>query len=211
MIIRPIMELSAAMPIGSLYGQSGMQDILQSVNSRLNGGASVMFGEDNPMLNTFRDFKVAVLDKIEEGRQLLKRGLGVITGQVTDVMIPITSEEILQNIPECMYIPILTYEPVRKLFEAGRIQGYGLTPADLPYMERDMWGRLISNGKADIVPGEKPPEYLEYHFNSYDPDYEIEDLTAIDESRQFIDRWLKDEMCKKEPRDLTDLNSLVAP
>lgn len=108
-------------------------------------------------------------------------------------------EELERGIPLSMQIPILTHEPIRRMFEEGKLQGFSLHPCDLP--EEDIYGRLINNGRVDLSgpPAEDGNYYLHYKWFLDDPDWTYDDIMMVRESRD----WLTDFM-NQTKFDITD-------
>lgn len=207
--ISPMLSMTTNFSIGELLGTGGGRQVAENLSREMNGGdVSVLFAANDPLMSGYQTIKKYFVDEAENNLKLVHRSLGVI--QANNIgMIPIETEDDLLSIPECMYMPILTYAPVRELLESNKIYGFGLAPENIP--DGDMWGRLAqTNGRVDMIPGEKVPEHFEWIFKSDDPDYEIEDLDAIDRTRGFIDSWLKEELKSDTPRDLTDCLSLMS-
>ncbi len=114
--------------------------------------------------------------------------IGIVNKE--DTFIIIDREELLGGIPLCMHDPIMRYEPVRKLFEDGRIFGFGwdYVPED------DIYKRLIDNGNCDDVAeamNDDSEFSLRYEFLSTDPDLDFDQLEAIRETREYIDQVLE--------------------
>ncbi len=114
--------------------------------------------------------------------------IGIVNKE--DTFIIIDREELLGGIPLCMHDPIMRYEPVRKLFEDGRIFGFGwdYVPED------DIYKRLIDNGNCDDVAEAMNDDgefSLRYEFLSTDPDLDFDQLEAIRETREYIDQVLE--------------------
>lgn len=108
-----------------------------------------------------------------------------------DTFMVIDSEELLGGIPLCMHDPIMRYAPVRNLFEEGRIFGFGwdYVPED------DIYKRLIDNGGCEDVLRSMNDEgefTIKYEFVSTDPDLSFDQLEAIRETREYIDRVLSE-------------------
>ena len=200
----PQLQLNVPVPINMMMGNTGNMSMMKEITSTLNSGSSVMFSHDNPLHQGFQAVQ-SILGHIDQGARQIQKTIGmVLQGKPVNHFTPIVDEEQLYNVPDCMKMPILMYEPVRQLWIQGKLQAWGLSPTSLPYGEPDPWTRLINNGTVNIMPGEKIPEYFEWKFTSDDPEYEIEDLNALIETRGFVDWWLKKELSSENPRDFTN-------
>jgi len=181
--------------IGSFLNTAVPQEILNSISSVASTNVSLP-----PNIAEF----------IEAGRQKfindiinpLKETLGIVRKKINiqlddaNTIRPLTSLEDLINPPPVMILPIVTFKPIRKLLEEGRIDGYGINPQYLP--EEDVYDRLINNGKVDDILNSLLPkknketdetEYYIIHRNvitSEDPDLTFEELDAIEETREFL-------------------------
>lgn len=205
MQILSLIDLPQAVPLGVFAGATGMRDVLDHMNATWrSSGGGVIFGE-GVFGDRYRAFTNLITDRQREINEAVEK-------TVQSVMCPdkfqvIDSQEALANVPPCMYIPILTYAPVRKLFEDGMIRGWGVGYAELP--EEDVCGRMINNGRfrSDDEAWMKDPERgVSYVVKSGDPDYTREQLNAIESSREFIDTWLEEQLGPGgDHLDMTDL------
>ena len=180
------LSLGGIPTLAALTGSSaGSASLLQTINNELNSG---FFGGMNDILSRGREFFIQnVTQPVRETFNTLKNAIGVMARD--ESYIPLRTEEDLQYIPTVMYDPILRYKPIKKLFDEGRIFGFGwdYVPDD------DIYGRLINNGTVNNVQEAMDDEgyfELKYHFESTDPDLSFEELESIEESRRYLDKIL---------------------
>lgn len=204
MRVMSLVELPNAVPIGVFTGSTGMRDVLEHMNATWRNGANVIFGE-GIFGDRYRAFKELVTDRQREIIRTVEKTVQAVT--CPDKIVAIESREDLEHVPPAMYIPILTYAPVRKLYDEGMIRGWNVSPEELP--EEDVVGRMINNGRfrSDDEEWMKDPESgVKYTFKTGDPDYTREELNQIETTREFIDRYLEEELGPKGSKlDLTDL------
>ena len=115
----------------------------------------------------------------------------------------LTSIEDLKSTPLCMELPILMFEPVRSLFESGRVEGFGYHPDSLP--QEDAWGRLIDNFSCtDVAAASDDEGYypLSGTLRSDDPELSDDELYAIAKTRDFI----LNKVLKETSRDPTAID-----
>lgn len=205
MRIMSLIETPNSIPLGAFTGSTGMQDVIDHMNSTWRStGGGVIFGE-----GVFGDRYRAFRELITTRQQAIVDEISKTVQAVTcpDRFQLIDSQEALENIPACMQIPILSYAPVRKLFEEGQIRGWGIDWKDLP--EEDVYGRMIKDGSFDSSDEKwmKDPESgVTYTVKTGDPDLAFEELKLIKDSREFIDSWLEEQLGPNGDRlDLTDL------
>lgn len=204
--VRGIQTLSATPSLGAFIGGSRSQDVIDSLNSRWGGGSGVIFGQaGDPYAEKYSNLMTNVISQLNISDQIIQDGIREIS--TTNTIQAITSEEALANCPVGMQLPILMYEPVRELFEQDRIYGFGFDKEYLP--KEDVFGRLISNGKAELtgqLEGEKVQDEFVWEWKSDDPDLDDDELDAIAETREWIDKWLFEQMAVggdyKDPTDL---------
>ncbi len=179
-------SLNMCPSLGGLVGTSLSRDHLQQLNSEL--GNSNYFGSINDILKDSRDIFVKnIIAPIRNLGNTIKNAInGVIS---TNSYIPITSEDQLSDIPSCMHMPILQYAPIRKLFDQGRIFGFGYE--FIP--THDTYGRLINNGRVEDVASAMDKDgavEFSWEWRSDDPDLTFEDMDSIEETRDYIDHIL---------------------
>jgi hypothetical protein len=174
--------------LGSLVGSAGTDSLLQQINRDL--GGSNFFGSVNDIISQGRSmFITNVVQPFKAIGNTFKNLVGLMDQDET--FISIQSEEQLKSIPMCMHDSIMRYAPVKKLFDQGRIFGFGwdYVPED------DIYDRLIENGHVKNIQEAMDEEgYVEfkYHFVSTDPDLSFDDLENIRESREYIDHILNE-------------------
>lgn len=173
-----------------LLGSVGRRGLVDSINSAL--GSSGFFGGSHDMFasmrNVFQDHVIVPMVKASENaRRLMDRLFS------KNEYRPLTTEQDLAVVPDLMKMPILMYEPVLSLFKQGRINGFGFDVDCMP--DEDVFGRLISNGRCDDIAAaldENGTFELSYQFFSDDPVISFDELDAIEDTRNFIDKFLKD-------------------
>ena len=105
-----------------------------------------------------------------------------------------------KSIPACMELPILMFAPVRALFDAGQIDGFGFDPTTLP--DEDVYGRLLNNFACDDVEAASDDQGyfpLSAEFRDDDPEYSDDELYALRRTREYIERII----LKETDRDPT--------
>ena len=193
-----VLSLNAVPGMGSVVGSVGSDSLLSSINAEMNG--SGFFGGVNDLLSAAREqFVATFVQPFRAIGDTVRNLVGIL--DYDEKYIPINNEELLDRIPICMHLPILQYAPVRKLFDEGRIFGFGheYIPSGDPY------GRLIDNGFVRDLQSAMNDEgefILKYHFKSTDDELGelgFDELDSIRETRDWLDQYMKDSM-----RDFTD-------
>lgn len=202
-MVHSIRSLSMMPSLGAMIGNTHSSEVLERLNMASGGG--VIFGQPgDPVRDRYQALTSVLMDNLNLADSVMAKTRQMIAEP--EKMIPITSAEAVRTMPPCMKLPFVMYEPVRTLLQAGRIDGFGIDPRFLP--EEDVYGRLISNGKADISAGDK--EFV-WEWKTDDPNLTEEDLEAIELTRGWIDSWLVKEM---EPggtyRDPTDPSNKIS-
>lgn len=204
MRVMSLVEFPQAVPLSVFTGGTGMKDVLDHMNATWRNGANVIFGE-GVFGDRYRAFKELVSDRQRDMIQAVEKTIQAV--RCPDKIIAIESQDDLAHVPASMYIPILTYAPVRKLFEDGMIRGWGVGYAELP--DEDVVGRMINDGRfrSDDEEWMKDPEAgVKFTFKTGDPDYTREELNKIETSREFIDTWLEEQLGPGgDHLDMTDL------
>lgn len=205
-----ISELSLSsniLSIGSLLGSSGSQELIQSINHRC-GGGSFFGSESDPLRTGFVNFMNTVIEPIRQVRMTMAATVNKL--MKADVYRPIDSlKELEAGIPSCMQMGIVYYEPVRQMLEEERIDGFGIDPKTLE--DEDPYASLIASGKVEIhssLLNDKGEFEIQFTEKSTDPDLSFEEIRALDQTRQFIDQFLNDEITSS--LDFTDYPNLHA-
>lgn len=187
--IMPSISLNALPTPGALLGTQGTRDIIDRINSSMNMGQE-FFGSVNDLFQKGRSvFMQSTIEPIRNITYNLTQTANKILKN--DVIIPLKKEKDFTFVPPCMQEPIIMYEPVRKLFEQGRVSGFGFDPDNLP--EEDVWGRLINNGVVESVFESMDDDgrvELNYTWYVSDPDPSFEELDYVETTRHAIDKML---------------------
>lgn len=190
-----VLTLNTVPTMGDLFGSSGSDALLRQINNEMQG--SSFFGGTADYLAKARNMFVEnIIQPIRAIGNTLKNIINIT--EYDDKIITIDEEELLKCIPTSMHMPILMYAPVKKLFDEGRIFGFGYdyVPDD------DTYGRLINNGVVESVldqMDENGEIEFKYEFRSGDPDLSFEEIESIRDTREFID-WFLDNT-KLDPTD----------
>ena len=184
-----MINLNCVPDVGNMVGTSLSGGHLSQLNAAL--GGSIYFDNADDVL--FKSRQMFIKNRIEPFRNIGNVISSALAGIInTDGYHPITSKKMLDKIPPLMTLPIMQYAPVRKLFDQGRIYGFGLeeVPAGDPY------GRICSNGCVEDVAENMKHNNgwleLRYEYHASDPDITFEDMDAIVDTRQYIDHILND-------------------
>jgi len=206
MQVLSLIDLPSAAPLGAyLSSPDDMREVIDHMNSTWRStGAGVIFGE-GVFGDRYRQFAELVTNRERAVVDAVARSVRAVT--CPDRFVVIDSQEALEHVPQCMQIPILTYAPVRRLYEEGRIRGWDIPWEKLP--EEDVYARMIEYGRfhSDDEKWMKDPEKgVVFGFRTGDPDLTREQLNMIESSREFIDSWLEEQLGPGgDHLDMTDL------
>lgn len=182
-----VIQCNGIPSLGNLIGTSGSDNLLKTINNEMRN--SDFFGSINDIMQTGRQMFVAnFVEPIRSIGNTIKNVIGMTNRE--DEYISITSSDMLRSIPTCMHLPILMYKPVRKLFDDGRIFGFG--HQTIP--DEDPYGRLIKNGTIDDLAEAMDDNGIvefSYEFKSTDPDLTFDQLESIRETREFLEEFLR--------------------
>jgi len=198
-----LITLPSSVPMTLLTGQAGQQAVLEELNaSWRNSGSGVIFGSD-PFEDRFQAFSNMLGAKIEAVKNTVLKAVETVCcpNKFQEIM----CEDDLRHVPACMFIPILTDPEIRPVFESGRLDGWGVTAAQLP--EDDVYGRLIRNGRIDTGdPNYTRDQPMVWEVYNDDPDIERADLDLIEYARGFCASFLKKQMSDEgDELDFTNL------
>lgn len=176
-----------------LLGTTGTRETIELINREIGGGG--YFGsEADPFRTGYKTFMTQVIEPIRNAAFYVAATAKKLMDP--DQIKPIVTMDDLERIPPSMHLPILTYQPVRSLLKAGRIDGFGYTIDQLP--EEDVYGRLINNGTTSLHIDdyrdhkEELIEYtLEWEWASDDPDLSFDEMDYIADTRAFLDYVLE--------------------
>ena len=192
MISTPL-ALDAIPSAGALFGTVGRRNVMDAINNAL--GSSGFFGSAAdifaPYRSAFMSDIVSPLLRVSEAARNL-----VVAMVNPDEYRPLVTEADFAAIPPIMQMPIIMYEPLKRLLMDGKIEGFGYNPAWLP--EEDVYGRLINNCRCDdigaalVASGDNRYDWHGTYWST-DPRLSEDELEAIEETRDFIDRVLATE------------------
>ena len=199
-----ITQLDAVPSTSSLLGARGTNELISSINKSL--GATSFFGSENDRYA--QQHKSFMTNYIEPIRRANAQIFNISNRLVNrDCIRPLTTNKDLSECPPCMMPALLTYEPVYKLLGQGRISGWGYEYDNLR-SAKEQYDRLIEKngvcyyGMDEVADdGDYWSETTIYHGS--DPELSIEDRIAIQDTRDFIEKILKD--TELDPTSLSDL------
>lgn len=209
MVVMQVLDVMSAPVLGMFTGHTGNQAVFDRLNAQWSEAAGVMFGTGPSALGARYDAftkKIRSLDD-QSAAAISRASIAVLH---PDRITLIDSPEMLENVPACMQIGILTMPRVRELLNEGLIYGWGIEPEHLP--EEDVVGRLVENGTWRYNDPRHPdPEHIEqgllkYEYRSDDPMYTVDELRILRSSRDWVDDFLTEQLCDEEGgMDITDL------
>lgn len=183
-----MMSLGGVPSLGMLTGVHGSESLLKTINSDMNN--SNFFGSIDDIMAKGREMFIQnVIQPIRAIGNTVRNLVGML--DYDEKIIPINSEELLGKIPACMHDPIMRFAPVRKLFDQGRIFGFGWD--HIP--EEDIYARIINNGYVpDIAEAvDKNGEFeFKYEWHSTDPVLSFEEIESIEETRNYLEKFLEE-------------------
>ena len=205
MYVHPMEKLQAAPTVGALVGTITSAPILETFNQRWGVVDGVIFGQTGDPFKENYKHLTNVLNTVILPTQ--ERVIALEAAACNPLLKPILCEDDLRNISDNMKIPVLMYEPVRKLFEEDRIYGFGFDKKNLP--EEDVHGRLLANGTGEYS-SDNVQEWITAEFHSIDPEVSQDELDSIMETRAFIEQWLGKQMGPDgEMIDPTDPDNVI--
>ena len=178
MITMDLQVVQRPLSAGILMGDQGSMRTVQSINNLYNTtGAAVYSEAGQAHLEMVQQSINNIVRKLVTANDMLR--------SITDYR-AITKPDQLCYVPEPMWLPILTMPEIRELHQAGKIYGFGV-PADAVPQE-DIYGRLINNGRVEIVGYKDNPDeiYQEWTMYTDDPELSWSDLDNIEATRNFI-------------------------
>ena len=164
-----------------LLGNSVSSDVFDRINSN---PQTAWFGSEFEAVR--QDF---FKDHVIPARQL-EIELGRTFQQISnpDTIRLMDRIEDYKFIPYSMELPILLFDPVRELFEQGRVEGFGFDPKQLEGVE-DVYGRMLSNFYVPDVAAVADSEgvfTMKALMRSTDPELNADELWSIRRTREFI-------------------------
>lgn len=201
-----ITQLSELPSVGALLGHRGNHELLSSINRNL--GSNAFFGSnDDRYGHQHQNFVTKFIEPIRKANSLIQDlGARLVND---DYFRPLTNSDDLSKCPPCMMPSLLTHEPLYKLFRQGRVCGWGYTPESL-VDAKEQYTRLVETNGTVLYETNSPhlkdnDEYWDETTIVYgiDPELSFESILAIEETRAYIDKILKE--TELDPTMLTEL------
>ena len=178
--------------IGAILGSQGHKDALDNINRKY--GSSSFFGSsDDPCASHFSYFVERVVEPIRIIASKFREQFKELMEPEVNQFKPIVSlKDMEQGIPECMWLPIAMHPTIRKLGEQRRVDLFGYDTEYLP--KENVYDRLIHNGEAWLTPATVTNDTYEITIENWstDPVITEEELEAIEDTYNFIDRFYGD-------------------
>ena len=200
-IMRPAITLSGAMPSASLLMESAASaEVIQEINANI--GYTFVGQQNDEFDNAF--IRNIVRPAQQQAMEIRRMAASI---RMDDSIVPIETIDHLRVVPPCMHLPILLFDPVRTLFEQGRIEGYGYDPELLP--TENPYQRLIDNGRVDdidLIPRDDDgniPLNFRWVWDSEDPNLTIDEIDAVETTYNTIRHML--EISEYSPTNPDDL------
>lgn len=196
MITMDLQVLQRPLSAGILMGDQGSTRTIQAINSLYNTtGAAVYSEAGQAHYDMVQQSITNIVRKLVTANDMLR--------SITDYR-AITEPDQLCYVPETMWLPILTMPEIRELHQAGKIYGFGVPVDAVP--QEDVYGRLINNGRVEIVGYKDNPDeiYQEWTMYTDDPELSWSDLDNIEASRNFIRGMLAEQGRSGDQLDPTD-------
>lgn len=196
MITMDLQVLQRPLSAGILMGDQGSTRTIQAINSLYNTtGAAVYSEAGQAHYDMVQQSITNIVRKLVTANDMLR--------SITDYR-AITEPDQLCYVPETMWLPILTMPEIRELHQAGKIYGFGVPVDAVP--QEDVYGRLINNGRVEIVGYKDNPDeiYQEWTMYTDDPELSWSDLDNIEASRNFIRGMLAEQSRSGDQLDPTD-------
>lgn len=182
MIVCEMQSLQRPLSASLLMGDQGSARTVQALNELSNSAGGMVYSEAGIQhMHMVQASIDQVVSKLMTAQDMLR--------SVTDYK-PITTPEQLCYVQEPMQLPILCMPEIREMHQAGQIFGFGIPPEAVP--EEDVYGRLINNGKVEVLGLKEHPGdiYQEWTFKTDDPDISWSDLDNIQSTRDFVREFL---------------------
>lgn len=194
MLVQTIPLNTNLVSLSSLLGVRGQQEVLQSINQ--NAGGSYYGSESDPFRQGFQVFMQRVVDPIRQAGITIRNTVRnfIVNDEIRRID---NVAELSKGIPPKMQLPILYYEPVRRMLDDGAIDGFGIDPNKL--VKDDPYKSMCESGVVEYTSedlNDKGEYEVEFRWDSNDPDLSPEEIMDITLTRKFIDKFLKDETTK---------------
>lgn len=179
--------------VGNMLGTTGSQALMQQINQRAGFETSYFGSEHDPYKNSFHHFMTTAVQPARAFAAEVKAAHATV--HKNEFMYIDSVEALKKGVPACMWVPLLSADPIRKLAQDERIEGFAVAYDDIAAIDYDPYAWLLENGKADYDnPDENGEIELTWKWRlGQDPDLSIDELDMLDTSREFITEFLMGE------------------
>lgn len=185
--------------LGAMLGTSGSSELIKTIN-HYTGGDTYYGSTGDPFRNNYMHFMQNIVQPVRD-TQLKLQAAKMTIEQVDEYRAIESIEDLEQGIPPCMYDGIITFQPIRELALAGKIEAFGIDVA-VGSLE-DPYGRLINNGTVMLVPENIDKDSMVeivHEWRSTDPDINIDQLDLLERTRLYLEEFLINEKtCHIDP------------
>ena len=106
----------------------------------------------------------------------------------------LTTEDDLRWVPPCMHLPIVYFQPIRRMLEEERIEGFGIDPSTLA--DEDPYENLCKSGVVDDIHSSNFPDgeiTIPHYEATDDPKLTWEEVDKLRATREFLAELLLNE------------------
>ena len=181
--------------MGAILGTTGCTEVLNQINKEL--GSSSYFGSiDDPFAAQHNYFVYNIVAPMRLiATQFKEQFKELHQPKDNNIFRPIVSvADLEEGIPECMWEAIAQHPTIKALGKQDRVDLFGLDVSLLP--ESNPYHRLLNNGVSTFSAQDLKDSggtYIEEHdWRSTDPVLSVDDLEALEDTYEFLDRYYTD-------------------
>lgn len=198
MYIKPVLSLAGMPSIGQLTNPAVPQQVMDQINSKYLNSGVIFGGVGDAMATAYNNFNQAFTQTAIKTSEILDNVRELVKQK--ERMTYLYKEESFEHVPTCMYLPMLTHAPIREWHDNKVIDGWGISPMDIP--EYDPYINVLSNGYHEINVGDTA-EYDTWTWATDDPEVSDAEVDIIRESRRFLEAFIYAELDEGSLRDPT--------
>lgn len=179
--------------VGNMLGTVGSHALMQQISKQSGFDTSYFGSANDPYKTSFQHFMTTAVQPAREFAAEMKSANATVHKNEFKYIDSV--EALKEGVPACMWEPLLSYEPIRKLAQDERLEGFAMAFEEIQAMDYDPYAWLLDNGKADYnKPDEEGEIELVWRWKiGVDPDLTIDELDMLDTSREFMLEFLQHE------------------